>query len=207
MNLPVAGMMHQPEIREIVCPTVTLGPHVVDVDFFPIVQRLVADRTAPVLPPGEVPRATGRVVGALPPLAPVVLERRVIGGIGGGHKSMADDGGPGELPEGAMPFLILKHPAVLTTAGPAPILLGSPPAGFSRVPPLHVALSASIHEAVQGREHLLGHPAMEVGAPAPDQRVHLINQVNTPLPPHKQGTMLPYMVLRVVGARDSLRPL
>src|SRR5262249_24429450 len=106
-----------------------------------------------------------------------------------------------------MPLLILKHPPVLATADAAPIFLGSPPAGFSRVPPLHVALSASIHEAVQGREHLLGHPATEVGAPAPDQRVHLINQVNTPLPSHKQGTMLPYMVLRVVGARDSLRPL
>src|SRR5262245_50890453 len=115
--------MHQPEIRELLRPAVTLGLHVVDVDLFPIVESLVADRTAPVLPPGEVPRATGRVVGALPPLAPVVLERRVIGGIGGGHESMADDGGPGEFPEGAMPFLILKHPAVLTTAGPAPILL------------------------------------------------------------------------------------
>src|SRR5262249_1437623 len=157
--------------REVFRPAVLLGPHVVDVDLFPIVQSLVADRTAPVLPPGEVPRATGRVVGALPPLAPVVLERRVIGGIGGGHESMADDCGPGEVPEGAMPFLILKPPAVLTTAGPAPILLGSPPAGFSRVPPLHVALSASIHEAIQGREYLLGHPDTEVGAPAPDERI------------------------------------
>jgi hypothetical protein len=48
MNLPVAGVMHQPEIREVVRPTVTLGPHVVDVDLFPIVQSLVADRAAPV---------------------------------------------------------------------------------------------------------------------------------------------------------------
>lgn len=176
MNLPVAGMMHQPEIREVVCPAVTLGPHVVDVDLFPIVQSLVADRTAPVLPPGELPRATRCAVGALPPLAPVVLEGRVIGRIRGGHESMADDCGPGEFPEGPMPFLILKHPAVLTTADPAPILLGSPPARFSRVTPLHVALSASIHEAVQGREYLLGHPDTEVGAPAPDERIHLVNQ-------------------------------
>ena len=51
MNLPVAGVMHQPEIREVLRPTVTLGLHVVDVDLFPIVQSLVADRTAPVLPP------------------------------------------------------------------------------------------------------------------------------------------------------------
>src|SRR5262249_14382584 len=109
MNLPVAGVMHQPEIREVVCPAVMLGPHVVDVDLFPIVQSLVADRTAPVLPPGELPRATSRAVDVLPPLAPVVLEGRVIGGIRGGHESMADDGGPGEFPQGAMPFLILKH--------------------------------------------------------------------------------------------------
>ena len=162
MNLPVAGVMHQPEIREVIHPAVTLGLHVVDVDLFPIVQSLVADRTTPVLPPGELPRATGRVVGSLSPLAPVVLERRVIGGVGGGHESMADDFGPGEFPEGAMPFFILKHPAVLTTAGPAPIFLGSPPARFSRVTPLHVALSALIHEAVPGCEYLLGYPDPEI---------------------------------------------
>jgi len=28
MNLPVAGVRHQPEIREVVRPAVTLGPHV-----------------------------------------------------------------------------------------------------------------------------------------------------------------------------------
>jgi hypothetical protein len=145
VNLPVAGVMHQPEMREVIRPSVTLEPHVVDVDLFPIVQSLVADRTAPVLPPGELSRATRRDLGALPSLAPVVLERRVIGGIRGGHESMADDGGPGEFPQGSMPFLILKDPAILSAAGPTPIFLGSPPAGFSRVPPLHVALGASIH--------------------------------------------------------------
>src|SRR5262249_57712379 len=102
--------MHQPEIREVIRPAVMLGPHVVDVDLFPIVQSLVADRTAPVLPPGELPRATGRVVGALPPLAPVVLESRVIGGVCGGNKSMADDFGPGELSETPLPPLLPKHP-------------------------------------------------------------------------------------------------
>ena len=59
MNLPVAGVMHQPEIREVIRPAVTLGLHVVDVDLFPIVESLVADRTAPVLPPGEVPARPG----------------------------------------------------------------------------------------------------------------------------------------------------
>jgi hypothetical protein len=61
-----------------------------------------------------------------------------------------------------MPFLILKHPAVLATADAAPILLGSPPARFSRVTPLHVALSALIHEAVPGCEYLLGYPDPEI---------------------------------------------
>jgi hypothetical protein len=59
---------------------VLLGPHVVDVDLFPIVESLMADRTAPVLPPGELPRSARRDLGSLPPLTPGVLERRVIGG-------------------------------------------------------------------------------------------------------------------------------
>jgi hypothetical protein len=70
VNLPVAGVVHQPEIREVIRPAVTLGPHVVDVDLFPIVQRLVADRTAPVLSPGALLRTASRDVGSLPPLAP-----------------------------------------------------------------------------------------------------------------------------------------
>ena len=36
MNLPVAGVVHQPEIREVIRPAVTLGSYVVDVDLFPI---------------------------------------------------------------------------------------------------------------------------------------------------------------------------
>ena len=176
MNLPVAGVMHQPEIREVVRPAVTLGPHVVDVDLFPIVESLMADRTAPVLPPGELPRSARRVLGSLPPLPPGVLERRVIGGVRGGHEPMADNFRPGEFPEGPMPLLILKHPAVLTAVSSAPILLGSPPPGFSRVTPLHVALRASRHKAVQGRAHCFGHPDTAVGAPAPDERIHRVNQ-------------------------------
>src|SRR6266571_2886628 len=102
----------------------------------------MAARTAPVLPPGELPRAASRGLGAVLPLAPVVLEGRIIGGMRGGDQPMADDLGPGEFPEGPMPLLILKDPAVLSTTDATPILLGPPPAGFSRVPPLHVALSA-----------------------------------------------------------------
>lgn len=168
--------MHQPEVREILRAPVLLGPHVVHVSLFTIVQSLVTGGTEAVLPPGKLPRATGPALGFVPPLAPTVLKGRVIGRIRGGEKSMSDNLGPGELPEGPMPLLILKHPTVLTTADLAPILLGSPPPRFSRVTPLHIALSASIHEAVQGCEHLLGHPDTEVVAPGPDERIHLVNQ-------------------------------
>src|SRR5262249_33241535 len=126
----------------------------------------MATRTETVLSPGEVPRATSRGLGSVPPLAPVVLEGRVIGGMRGGDQPMADDLGPGKLPEGPMSLFILKHPAVLSTTDVAPILLGPPPAGFSRVTPLHVAPGACIHEAIQGREHFLGHPDTEIVAPA-----------------------------------------
>ena len=168
--------MHQPEMREVVRPFVTLGPHVVDVDLLAVVESLMAARTAPVLPPGELPHAASRGLGAVPPLAPVVLEGRIIGGMRGGEQPMADDLGPGEFPERPVPLLILKDPAVLSTADLAPILLGSPPARFSRVTPVHVALGAFIHEAIQSREDLLGYPDAEIVAPASDYWIHLINQ-------------------------------
>ena len=139
VNLPVAGVMHQPEIRKVIRAPMMLGHHMVHVDFLPIIKSLVAARTETVLPLGELPRATSRGLCSVPPLAPVVLEGWVIGGMGGGDQPMADDLGPGELPEDPMPLLILKHPAVLSTTDAAPILLGPPPAGFSRVTPLHVA--------------------------------------------------------------------
>ena len=176
MNLPVAVLMHQPEIRKVIRAPVVLGHHMVHVDFLSIIKSLVAAGTETVLPPGELPRATSRGLHSVPPLAPVVLEGRVIGGMRGGDQPMADDLGPGELPEGPMPLLILKHPAVLSTTDVAPILLGPPPAGFSRVTPLHVAPGACIHEAIQGREHFLGHPDTEIVAPASDYWIHLVNQ-------------------------------
>src|SRR5262249_39249958 len=128
MNLPVAGVMHQPEIREVFRTSMVFGLHVVYVEFLTIVESLMADWTEPVLPPGELPRAASRSLGSVPPLAPVVLQARVIGGIGGRDQPMTDDLGPGELPQGPMPLLILKDPAVLPTTDLAPILLGSPPA-------------------------------------------------------------------------------
>ena len=76
--------MHQPEIREVIRAPVVLGHHMVHVDLFAIVQSLVAAGTETVLPPGELPRATSRGLRSVPPLAPVVLEGRVIGGMRGG---------------------------------------------------------------------------------------------------------------------------
>jgi hypothetical protein len=169
-------MLHPPEMREVVGPAVTLGPHVVDVDLCPMVQRLVADRTAPVWPPGEWPRATRRAVGALPPWAPGVRAGRVRGSRRGGHESMADDGGPGACPAGPMPCLLLHPPAVLRPAEPAPILLGAPPARGARVTPWPGALSASIQEAVPGRADLLGHAEAARGTPAAADGMHRVHQ-------------------------------
>jgi hypothetical protein len=100
MNLPVAVVMHQPEIREVFRASMVFGLHVVYVEFLAIVESLMADWTAPVLPPGELPRAASRGLGSVPPLAPVVLKGRVIGGICGRDQPMADDLSPGELPQG-----------------------------------------------------------------------------------------------------------
>jgi hypothetical protein len=75
-----------------------------------------------------------------------------------------------------MALLILKDPSVLSADGLAPILLRSPPPRFSRVTPFHIALSAFVHETIQFGEYLLGHPGAEVVAPAPDHRVHRVDQ-------------------------------
>ena len=56
--------MHQPEIREVVRTSVVLGHHVVHVDLFTIVQSLVADRTEPMLPLGELPKRVNELDSA-----------------------------------------------------------------------------------------------------------------------------------------------
>ena len=101
----------------------------VDVEHLAIVESLVTARTQPLLAPGESPMAIRRRTGACSPLSPVVLKGRVIGGIGLGDEPMAHNPCPGEFPEGGMALVILKDPAVPPGShGPAPILLGSPPA-------------------------------------------------------------------------------
>jgi hypothetical protein len=46
----------------------------------------------------------------------------------------------------------------------------------------HVPLSPVIHEIVQCGEALLGHPSAKIVAPAPDHRVHLVDQSHSGSP-------------------------
>lgn len=149
MQLAVAGVMHQLEIHEIIRTPVFLGNHAMHVQVFAVFQDLVTDGTAALLSPGQLPQASDRGLDSALPLFPAGLEGWVVGRIGGGDESMPDDPRPGELPEGPRPCLLLEAPAVLSTDSPAPILLGSPPTGLSRVMSFHVALRAVVHEAVQ----------------------------------------------------------
>ena len=83
---------------------------------------------------------------------------------------------PGELPKRCMPNFILKDPLVLTTNRSPPVLLRSPPSRLFGMSAFHVPLSPVIHEIVQGGESLLGHPSAKIVAPAPNHRVHLVDQ-------------------------------
>ena len=95
---------------------------------------------------------------------------------------MPNDFRPGEFPKRDMPNLILKEPLVLTSDNSPPVLLGSPPSRLLGVSAFHVALCTVIHEIVQCGESLLGHPSAKVVAPAPDQRVHLVDQSHSRSP-------------------------
>jgi hypothetical protein len=103
------------------------------VQLLAVFERLVTDGTQTLLPTRELPRAVPQRLGSAPPLSPVTLEGRVVGGIGLGDEPMPRNPRPGEFPEGGMALYILKDPPVSSGShGPAPILLGSPPAGFAR---------------------------------------------------------------------------
>jgi hypothetical protein len=95
---------------------------VVHVQVLAVLQGWVTDGAETLLPPRQLPRATGRGLGLAPPLRPVVVESRVIGGIGGRDQPMPYDLCPGELPEGPMALLILTDSSVLSADGLAPIL-------------------------------------------------------------------------------------
>ena len=73
MKLTVAVVVYQPEIRKIVHASVLLGNYVVHVQVLAVLQRLVTDGAETLLPPRQLPRATGRGLGSAPPLRPVVL--------------------------------------------------------------------------------------------------------------------------------------
>ena len=129
MTLAVAVRVHKAQIREVVRAPMLLGEDMMHVQSRAVFESLETDGTAALLPAGEVPGAIRQGLGSALPLSPVVLEGRVIGGIGPGDQPMAHDSCPSEFPEGGMALLILKDPAVPPSSqGPAPVLLGSPPA-------------------------------------------------------------------------------
>lgn len=177
MNLAMAGVMDEPQISEDVRAALFLRHHMVDVELLAILKRLVTDGTEPLLPPGELPMAFHHGVESGSPLPPVSLQGWVIGRIGLRDQPMADNPCPGDLSQGGMALFILKDPASLPgSTGPAPILLGSPPARFGRMAPLHVALSARVHEVVQVGEDFGRHTDAEVLTPASDQRIQRVDQ-------------------------------
>jgi hypothetical protein len=91
VNLAVAVVMHQPEIREIIRTPVFLGNHMMHVQVFAVFQDLVTDGTEALLSPGQLPQASGRGLDSALPLFPVGLKGWVVGGIGGGDEPMPDD--------------------------------------------------------------------------------------------------------------------
>jgi hypothetical protein len=73
VNLTLAIVVHQPEIREVLRATKVLWHGMVRMESLSIVQVLVTDRTTAVLPLGQVPLAMGHSVGPRPSLSPVIL--------------------------------------------------------------------------------------------------------------------------------------
>jgi hypothetical protein len=73
VNLAMAGVMHEPQIRESIGAPGVLGDHMVDVESLPILQVLMTDRAAPLLSLDEVPTTKCRHLWLRPSLSPVVL--------------------------------------------------------------------------------------------------------------------------------------
>jgi hypothetical protein len=100
----------------------------VPVEILALVQVLVTDRTSSLLPLGKLPLVICRGLGPRPSLSPVVLERWVVGELGGRDQPMSYDPCPGKFPKRGMPAFLPKDPSVLsTTDGATAIFLGSPP--------------------------------------------------------------------------------
>ena len=121
--------MHKLQIHEVVRAPVVLWHHMVYMGCLAIFQVLVTPRTEPLLPLKELAISRRRGMGLRPSLSPIVLEGRIIWGIGRGDEPMSHNLGPGEFPEDGMTRFIQKDPAVLPGAnGVPPVLRGSPPA-------------------------------------------------------------------------------
>ena len=73
MNLVMAVVMNEPQIREVVFPPALLGNHMMDMQFLTIFQVLVADRANPLLPLDELSATMGCHLRFGSSLLPVVL--------------------------------------------------------------------------------------------------------------------------------------
>ena len=89
MNLVVTIAMYELQIHEVVRAPVVLWHHMVYVGFLAIFQVLVTLRTEPLLPLKELTISRRRGLGFRPSLSPIVLEGRIIGGIGRGDEPMS----------------------------------------------------------------------------------------------------------------------
>ena len=73
MNLAMAGVMHEPQIRERIYAPALLGDHMVDVESLTMLQVLMTDGTAPLLSLDELPATKFGHLRLRPSLSPVVL--------------------------------------------------------------------------------------------------------------------------------------
>src|SRR6266540_3799136 len=105
--------MHKPQIHEVVRAPVLFWNHMVYVGFLAIFQVLVTPRAEPLLPLKELAISRRRGMGSGPSLSPIVLQGRIIWGIGRGDEPMPHNLGPGKFAEGGMTPFVQKDPAVL----------------------------------------------------------------------------------------------
>jgi hypothetical protein len=73
VNLAMAGVMHEPQMRESICAPAVLGDHMVDVESLTILQVLMTDGTETLRSLDEVPATKCRPLRLRPSLSPVVL--------------------------------------------------------------------------------------------------------------------------------------
>jgi hypothetical protein len=126
VELALAVPMDQLRIPELVRAATLLGEHRMHVKVVAVFEPLGTDGTVTPLPVSELSRAMRQGSGSAPPLSPVLLEGRVVGGICLGDESMPYHPCSGEFPERGTALLIRQYPAVPPgSQGSAPVLLGS----------------------------------------------------------------------------------